>query len=147
MRLSFLKHLRCIIALNGALFLTSNLTALTASYTSSNFFLYHCSSLLPAFLQNQALQSNDLTIYGEGQQTRSFQYVDDLVSGLIRLMNGNYSYPVNLGNPQEYTVKVTQVSIETSSCLNIYLKNAYAQQYCHSNLMYFPLFLCRTLPV
>lgn len=38
-------------------------------------------------------------------QTRSFQYVDDLVEGLIRLMNGNYSLPVNIGNPDEYTVK------------------------------------------
>ena len=40
-------------------------------------------------------------------QTRSFQFVDDLVEGLIRLMNGNYSQPVNIGNPQEYTVKVS----------------------------------------
>ena len=37
---------------------------------------------------------------------RSFQYVDDLVEGLIKLMNGNYSQPVNIGNPEEYTVKV-----------------------------------------
>ena len=54
----------------------------------------------------QALQGKDITIYGTGKQTRSFQYVDDLVEGLIRLMNGNYSQPVNLGNPDEYTVKV-----------------------------------------
>lgn len=53
----------------------------------------------------QALQNKDITIYGNGKQTRSFQYVDDLVEGLIRLMNGNYSQPVNLGNPDEYTVK------------------------------------------
>lgn len=42
---------------------------------------------------------------GDGSQTRSFQYVDDLVRGLIALMNSNYSGPVNIGNPDEYTVK------------------------------------------
>lgn len=52
----------------------------------------------------QALQGKDMTIYGSGKQTRSFQYVDDLVDGLMSLMNGNYSQPVNIGNPDEYTV-------------------------------------------
>ena len=52
----------------------------------------------------QALQSKDLTIYGNGDQTRSFQYVDDLVNGLMKLMNGKYDQPVNIGNPDEYTV-------------------------------------------
>lgn len=54
---------------------------------------------------SQALQGKDITIYGNGEQTRSFQYVDDLVEGLMRLMNNNYSLPVNIGNPDEYTVK------------------------------------------
>lgn len=53
----------------------------------------------------QALQNKNMTIYGTGDQTRSFQYVSDLVDGLHKLMNGDYDMPVNLGNPQEYTVK------------------------------------------
>ena len=53
----------------------------------------------------QALQDKDLTIYGSGEQSRSFQYVDDLVNGLHSLMNGDYDLPVNLGNPDEFTVK------------------------------------------
>ena len=43
-------------------------------------------------------------VYGDGEQTRSFQYVTDLVDGLIKLMDSNYSLPVNLGNPEEHTI-------------------------------------------
>jgi len=55
----------------------------------------------------QALQGRDLTIYGDGSQTRSFCYVDDLVSGLIRLMESDDAVtgPINLGNPGEFTIK------------------------------------------
>jgi len=53
----------------------------------------------------QALQGKDITIYGDGKQTRSFQYVSDLVDGLIALMNSDYAGPVNIGNPDEYTIK------------------------------------------
>ena len=52
----------------------------------------------------QALRKEPLTVYGKGAQTRSFCYVSDLVDGLIRLMNGDYVGPVNLGNPDEYTI-------------------------------------------
>jgi UDP-glucuronate decarboxylase len=52
----------------------------------------------------QALRGVPLTVYGEGQQTRSFCYVSDLVNGLMRLMNGEHTGPINLGNPDEYTI-------------------------------------------
>ena len=54
----------------------------------------------------QALRGHSLTLYGEGSQTRSFCYVDDLVEGLVRLMNvDDFHEPVNLGNPNEFTIK------------------------------------------
>lgn len=52
----------------------------------------------------QALSGSDITVYGDGKQTRSFQYVLDLVDGLIALMASEYSQPVNLGNPEEFTI-------------------------------------------
>lgn len=52
----------------------------------------------------QALKGQPLTVYGDGSQTRSFCYVSDLVEGIIRMMNGDYVGPVNLGNPDEYTI-------------------------------------------
>ena len=52
----------------------------------------------------QALRNIPLTIYGDGQQTRSFCYVDDLVSGLLSLLNSDIEKPVNLGNPSEFTM-------------------------------------------
>ncbi|NLW32374.1 MAG: SDR family oxidoreductase [Fibrobacter sp.] len=54
----------------------------------------------------QALKGNDITVYGDGNQTRSFCYVDDLIEGMIRLMNKeNFYGPVNIGNPSEFTIK------------------------------------------
>ena len=53
----------------------------------------------------QALNNENITIYGDGSQTRSFCYVDDLLDGMVKLMNSNYIYPVNIGNPDEFTVK------------------------------------------
>tara|TARA_S200000501_G_scaffold378932_1_gene445114 strand:+ start:3540 stop:4481 length:942 start_codon:yes stop_codon:yes gene_type:complete len=52
-----------------------------------------------------AISGNPLTIYGDGSQTRSFCYAADLINGMINLMNSNYDLPVNLGNPDEFTVK------------------------------------------
>lgn len=53
----------------------------------------------------QALKGEDITIYGDGKQTRSFQYIDDLVEGMIRMMaSDNFIGPVNLGNPREFTM-------------------------------------------
>ena len=53
---------------------------------------------------NQALNNSNITLYGNGQQSRSFCYIEDLINGIIRLMNTPYNYPVNIGNPYEITV-------------------------------------------
>jgi len=60
--------------------------------------------VLPAFV-GQVLKGMDLTVYGDGSQTRSFCYVDDLVEGIYRLLFSDYAQPVNIGNPQEITIK------------------------------------------
>lgn len=60
--------------------------------------------VLPAFI-GQALRGEDLTIFGDGSQTRSFCYVDDLVEGIYRLLHSDYSGPVNIGNPDEITIR------------------------------------------
>lgn len=59
--------------------------------------------VLPAFI-GQALRGEDLTVFGDGSQTRSFCYVDDLVEGIVRLLHSDYAYPVNIGNPDEITI-------------------------------------------
>ncbi|WP_316799488.1 UDP-glucuronic acid decarboxylase family protein [Pedobacter frigidisoli] len=60
--------------------------------------------VLPAFI-GQALRGEDLTVFGDGSQTRSFCYVDDLIEGIYRLLQSDYSQPVNIGNPDEITIK------------------------------------------
>ena len=60
--------------------------------------------VLPAFI-GQALRGEDLTVFGDGSQTRSFCYVDDLVEGIYRLLLSDYVSPVNIGNPDEITIK------------------------------------------
>jgi dTDP-glucose 4,6-dehydratase len=59
--------------------------------------------VVPAFL-DQALRGAPITVFGDGQQTRSFCYVSDMVDGLYRLMQSDERYPVNLGNPLELTI-------------------------------------------
>ncbi len=60
--------------------------------------------VLPAFI-GQALRKEDLTMFGDGSQTRAFCYVDDLVEGIYRLLLSDYHLPVNIGNPDEITIK------------------------------------------
>lgn len=74
----------------------------------------------------QALTGQDITIYGDGSQSRSFQYIDDLIEGMTRMMNSKDSFtgPVNIGNPKEYTmIQLAQTIKElTSSKSNIVFK-------------------------
>ena len=60
--------------------------------------------VLPAFI-GQSLRGEELSIFGDGSQTRSFCYVDDLIEGIYRLLLSNYNYPINIGNPNEITIK------------------------------------------
>jgi UDP-glucuronate decarboxylase len=72
----------------------------------------------------QALQNEDLTIYGDGSQTRSFCYVEDLINGMVRLMNGDHNGPINIGNPNEFTIKeLAKIVIEK---INPSLKISYS---------------------
>ncbi len=59
--------------------------------------------VVPTFI-NQALRNEPIPVFGEGQQTRSFQYVDDLIEGIRRLMDSSFTKPVNIGNPNEMTI-------------------------------------------
>jgi UDP-glucuronate decarboxylase len=64
----------------------------------------------------QALRNEDITIYGDGSQTRSFQYIDDLIDGLMKMMNSKTVGPINLGNPNEYTMlELAEKVIEMTS--------------------------------
>ncbi len=68
----------------------------------------------------QALRDENLTVYGGGEQTRCFCYVDDMVEGIYRMMNSNFKGPINLGNPQEITIleltnKILEIITESRS--------------------------------
>src|SRR4029453_9506292 len=65
---------------------------------------------VPAFI-SQALRNEDVTIFGDGSQTRSFTYLTDLVDGIIRLMLSDVNDPVNIGNPREMTLKALAETI------------------------------------
>ena len=74
--------------------------------------------MVPNFI-SQALSGGPLTIYGDGSQTRSVQYVDDLVEGVLRLMRSDATRPVNIGNPKEMSVReVAELVIELSAELS-----------------------------
>jgi dTDP-glucose 4,6-dehydratase len=71
--------------------------------------------VLPTFI-GQALKGEDLTIFGDGSQTRSFCYVDDLIEGIYLLLMSNYPYPVNIGNPHEITMNEFAEEIIKLTC-------------------------------
>jgi dTDP-glucose 4,6-dehydratase len=73
---------------------------------------------LPAFI-GQALRGEDLTVFGDGSQTRSFCYVDDLVEGIYRLLLSDYSQPVNIGNPNEISLKEFAEEVLKLTCSNV----------------------------
>ena len=72
--------------------------------------------VIPNFIQ-QALKQEPLTIYGDGKQTRSFCYVDDLIDGIEKMIFSDENMPVNIGNPDEFTI------IELANLINEILKN------------------------
>jgi dTDP-glucose 4,6-dehydratase len=74
----------------------------------------HDGRAIPTFLR-QALQDRPLTVFGDGSQTRSFCYVSDLIAGIIALAESSYHQPVNIGNPDEYTLlQLAQTVIEVT---------------------------------
>jgi dTDP-glucose 4,6-dehydratase len=80
--------------------------------------------VVPNFIQ-QALRGEPLTAYGDGSQTRSFQYVDDLIEGIYRLLHSHEVEPVNIGNPGEYTIRqfAEQINAQTGNTAGIIYKN------------------------
>ena len=80
--------------------------------------------VLPTFIKQAAL-NEDLTVNGDGTQTRSFCFIDDLIDGILMLMNSEYSYPINIGNDDEVTINEiasTLISILNSESKIIYNK-------------------------
>ncbi len=73
----------------------------------------------------QALKNKDITVYGNGSHTRSFCYVDDLINGMIKVMEGDFSGPVNLGNENEITIK--ELALKIKNKINNHLKIIYKE--------------------
>jgi len=70
---------------------------------------------IPAFM-TQALKGEDITVFGDGKQTRSICYIDDLVEGIFKLLMSDYVYPINLGNPDEVTILELAMEIKELAC-------------------------------
>ena len=79
---------------------------------------------IPNFI-NQALNNKDFTVYGKGLQTRSFCYITDMVDGIIKLLKSKYQFPVNIGNPDEYTILelVNKIQLNLNSKNKIIFKD------------------------
>jgi len=93
--------------------------SLTVAFGNKNFLNYKIARIfntygpkmkvndgraIPNFI-NQALKNHDISVYGDGSQTRSFCYIDDTVDGLLKLLHSNYNRPMNIGNPNEFSIK------------------------------------------
>jgi UDP-glucuronate decarboxylase len=74
----------------------------------------------------QALKNESLVIYGDGNQTRSFQYIHDLIDGLLLAMENDYQHPINLGNPQEF--KIVDLANIIIQKINKDVKVSYSQE-------------------
>lgn len=77
--------------------------------------------VIPNFIYN-ALNNQPLPIYGDGKQTRSFCYIDDLIEGIIKVLKVNYNLPINLGNPEEFTIIELAEKIEKIFCKKLGFK-------------------------
>ena len=85
--------------------------------------------VLPTFIK-QAASNKDLTINGDGTQTRSFCYIDDLIDGILKLMNHEYSYPINIGNDDEVTInEIASILISILNSKSKIIYNKLPQDY------------------
>src|SRR6201999_1635239 len=84
----------------------------------------HDGRAIPTFLR-QALQDRPITVFGDGSQTRSFTYVDDLIRGMIALSESGYHNPVNVGNPNEFTLlELAEAVIEDTTAESMIIYEA-----------------------